>query len=130
MTQGKIILKGLDTIVNNLFPLLNIPAESTAGDAQPQKTQNDTVTPISQAISDSAVSLAKMQSLNIETLKKALDLYQRCGYSQEEVKELLDTKLDMLLETYEDLVNIKDLINRGIITDAVVRNNIETEDNT
>jgi hypothetical protein len=128
MTPGKLVLKGIEIVLKNISPYLKTDEEKNLFDAQTDKVKADSISTLSKSFSDSIKTLAEARALDMGTLNQSLKLYKDVGYTEDEIKERIGPQMDKLLETYEDLNNLKNLVVHGQILKVTVRENNELED--
>jgi len=121
MSENKVSLKGLDNILKLFTSWLITPEErklyaALAEEklANAEKTQSDIFTKLLKEI-------AKTKALELKTLRETVELYKSVGYSEAEMRMLLEGELKYIWEAYDALTILKELKKNGVILDFKVR---------
>jgi len=121
MNAGKILLIGREKILKVLGPFLKTPEEIELIKAQADKERSEASKNRSETFTRTLKEIAETRSLELKNLSLAIKLYEKMGYSKEETSKLVGSQVQKLLQTHDDLMVVKQLIDQGVIRDIQVR---------
>jgi len=121
MSAGKVILEGLDNLLKLFTSWLKTPEERELYEAQAQRERSEAHKIEAELATNAIKEVAETQSINIKNINDLYELYKKLGYTDEEIRELVKSKTDKILQIDEDIEKIKYLARKGVIVDAKVR---------
>lgn len=121
MNLGQVSLKGAEIVMKLLTPLLKVPEERYRIRAEAEAKLSEAGKHRSEALTNALKQIAETRSLELKNLEHAMGLYEKMGYSTEKIQELLGAQLQNLLQTHDDLLTLKQLVDEGLILDARLR---------
>ncbi len=114
--HNKTIFSGLTKIFSLFKRFIKTPAEKELLEAQTDKIKNE-------IIIGALETIAKERSLKLESLQKAIELFEAIGYTEDKRKKLVGPKIEKLIETSNALDTLDNLVKKGVILNLEIMEN-------
>lgn len=107
MSENKVSLKGVDDILQLFTAWLKTPEERMKIGLE--------------GISGAVKEFAEANTIDIQNLERLVELHKSLGRSDDEIRELLDNKLEQVLESCNAIATLEKLKMKGIPLNVKVR---------
>jgi len=121
MSENKVSLKGSDDIFKWLTSWLKTPEERKFYTAQAEEKLASAEKAKSDTLTNFLKKVAETKSLELVTLRQTIEMYKDVGHSEAEIRAFFDRELEHILECYDALSILKDLLKNGVILDTKIR---------
>ncbi len=106
--SNNIILSGSKVVFNLFKRFIKTPEERRLLNAQTDDIKNDDILKVIKRI-------AKDRTIELEILKSAINMFERIGYTKDEIKELVGPNIEKLVESCNDIENLNKLAQKGVV---------------
>jgi uncharacterized protein (UPF0335 family) len=109
MNHGTLVLGGVEKVLGFFTVWLKTPEERSFVAAHADKV-----------VTEAIKNLAQEKSLELETLQNSIDIFKQTGFDDKAIRDLVNVKVQILLETYEDITTLKRLKKGRVVFKARV----------
>jgi len=109
MKHGTLVLEGTEEVLEFFVAWLTTPGGGSL--FAPQRDNE---------VAEAIKNLAQARSMEPEPLQKCIGIFRRMGFDDKAVRALFGARLEILLETYDDVATLERLEKRGVIVTARV----------